>query len=172
MKRIFIRGFWVVVVAVLLTSAMVSCDSFQRKGVCKHWSTAVTHSFPNTNWAFEEEVLDFDFDIEDTTKAYDVSVVLVYDTAVVTLVDIPLSLTLSTPDEMKSFSKSHFLLDRKENPDIRPVGPGRNAEVEVVVYPHRKFKNLGTHTLTVYRRAEKADNYGFTSLTTKVKVAK
>ena len=46
------------------------------------------------------------------------------------------------------------------------------AELPVVVYPHRKLKTAGTHTLTVYRRAEKADNYGFLSLTTKVTVAK
>ena len=113
-------------------------------------------------------MLDFTFDIEDTTKRYDVVVSLVYDTTIATLLDIPLSLTLSTPDGMKSFSTSHFLLDRKDNPDIRPTGKGTAAEVNVTVYPDRKFKVPGTYTLTVYRRAEKADNYGFISLSTKV----
>ena len=173
MKKInFKRGFWTVVVAVLLTTTLVSCDSFKRKGVSKNWSMEVSHPFPNTNWAFEEEVLDFDFDIKDTAKRYDVLVSLVYDTAVATLQDIPLSFTLSTPDGMKSFSTSHFLLSRKDNPDIRFTGEGSNAEVDVLVYPERKFKVPGKYTLTVYRRAEKADNLGFISLTTKVGEAK
>ena len=158
--------------SVLLISTLVSCEPHSKKHVCKNFSIEVTHPFQNTNWAFEEEVLDFSFDIEDTTTLFDISLVLLYDTVVNTLKDIPLSLTLSTPDGMKSFSQSHFLLSRKENPDIRPTGKGNGAEAEVVVYPKRKLKVPGTYTLTVYRRAEKADNLGFESLTTKVTVAK
>ena len=73
---------------------------------------------------------------------------------------------------MKSYSTSHFLLDKKENPEIKKTGTGSTAEVSVLVYPHRKLKVPGTYTLTVYRRAEKADNYGFISLATKVNVSK
>lgn len=166
------QGFLAVIAAVVLISTLVSCEPHSKKHVRKNFSIEVTHPFQNTNWAFEEEVLDFSFDIEDTTTLFDISLVLLYDTVVNTLKDIPLSLTLSTPDGMKSFSTSHFLLDRKENPDIRKSGTGNTAEVNVVVYPHRKFKVPGTYTLTVYRRAEKADNFGFESLTTKVTVAK
>ncbi len=166
------QGFLAVVAAVVLISTLVSCEPHSKKHVCKNFSIEVTHPFPNTNWAFEEEVLDFSFDIEDTTTLFDISLVLLYDTALNTLNDIPLSLTLSSPDGMKSFSQSHFLLSRKENPDIRPTGSGNMAEVDVLIYPGRKFKVPGTYTLTVYRRAEKADNIGFESLTTKVTVAK
>ena len=154
----------------LTTFTMVSCNNGSSAN--RNWLAENTHAFPNTNWAFEEEVLDFDFDIKDTAKRYDVLVSLVYDTAVATLQDIPLSFTLSTPDGMKSFSTSHFLLNRKDNPDIRLTGEGSNAEVDVLVYPERKFKVPGKYTLTVYRRAEKADNLGFISLTTKVGEAK
>ena len=157
--------------AVLLVSALVSCEPYSKKHACKNFSITVTHEFPNTNWAFEEEVLDFSFNIEDTATYFDVAVILAYDTAVASLKDIPLSLTLSAPDGMKSFSTSHFLLDKENNPDIK-ITSGNNAEVSVVVYPHRKFKVPGTYTLTVYRRAEKADNYGFQSLATRVTVAK
>jgi len=159
-----------VVVAVLLTSTLVSCDSLKRKGVGKHWSTEVTHTFPNTNWAFEEEVLEFNFDIEDTTKNYDVSLSLCYDSSVVTLRTIPLSIILSSPDGMKSIAASQFLLDPKVNSNIRSEGGGKMI-ADVVLYPDRKLKALGTYTLTVYRRAEKADNYGFISLSAKVNVA-
>ena len=173
MRKInFQHGFWTVVAAVLLTSLLFSCELYSKKHVCKNFSIEVTREFPNTNWAFEQEVLDFNFDIEDTTKAYDIAVTLLYDTVVNVLKDIPLSLTLSTPDGMKSYSTSHFLLDRKENPEIKKTGTGSTAEVSVLVYPHRKLKVPGTYTLTVYRRAEKADNYGFISLATKVTVAK
>ena len=173
MRKInFARGFWTVVVAVLLTSTLVSCDSFKRKGVNKNWSMEVSHPFPNTNWAFEEEVLDFDFEIKDTTKYYDVTVSLLYDTSIVALRVIPLTLTLTSPDGMQSIASSQFLLDSKNNKDIRPEGNSNNAVLDVVVYPHRKLKAPGTHTLTVYRRAEKADNYGFLNLTTKVKMSK
>ena len=167
-KKIHLQGLITVIAAILLTFTLASC----KNNSDKDWISVSTHEFVNTNGAFEEEVLDFSFDIEDTTKKYDVVVSLVYDTTIATLLDIPLSLTLSTPDGMKSFSTSHFMLDRKDNPDIRPTGNGTAAEVNVTVYPERKFKVPGTYTLTVYRRAEKADNYGFISLATKVAEAK
>lgn len=170
-KIVFKHGFWAVLIAVLMASTLYSCDNASKKRACRHWSKEVSHPFPNTNWSFEEAVQNFDFDIEDTTRFYEVSVALLYDTAVATLLDIPLSLTLSTPDGMKSFSTSHFLLKKQENPDIKMV-EGNKAEASVIVYPSRKFKVPGTYTLTVYRRAEKADNYGFHSLSAKVKVAK
>ncbi|MBP5495940.1 MAG: hypothetical protein J6X98_02075 [Bacteroidales bacterium] len=171
MKRInYQQGILAIIAVMLFAFTTVSCNRTSKNRVCKHWSIETVHSFPNTNWAFEEEVLDFPFEIKDTTRSYDVSVILRYDTSVVTLTDIPLSLTLSAPDGMKSFSASHFLLDMETNKDIKMVDG--HAEATVLVYPSRKFKNLGTHTLTVYRRAEKADNYGFISLATKVAVAK
>lgn len=171
MKRItYQQGILAVIAVILIAFTTVSCNRTSKNRVCKHWSIETVHSFPNTNWAFEEEVLDFPFEIKDTTRSYDVSVILRYDTSVVTLTDIPLSFTLSAPDGMKSFSASHFLLDPETNKDIKMVDG--HAEATVLVYPSRKFKNLGTHTLTVYRRAEKADNYGFISLATKVAVAK
>ena len=173
MRKInFQHGLWAIIAVSVLAFTMFSCKPYSKKHVCKNFSIEVFHHFPNTNWAFEEEVLDFSFDIEDTNTLFDISLVLLYDTVVNTLKDIPLSLTLSTPDGMKSFSQSHFLLSRKENKDIRPTGKGNGAEAEVVVYPKRKFKVPGTYTLTVYRRAEKADNYGFESLSTKGTVAK
>ncbi len=171
-KMNFQRGFWTMAVALLLLAGAVSCGKVSKNRVSRNWSVEVPHEFPNTNWAFEEEVLDFDFEIKDTTQRYEVSVTLLYDTAVATLKDIPLALTLSTPDGMKSFANSHFRLDRQENSKIRLAGSGSFAEDEVVVYPDRKFKVPGNYTLTVYRRAEKADNYGFISLTAKVKVVK
>lgn len=172
MKRInYQQGILALIAVTLLAFTTVSCDRLSKKRASKHWSVATTHQFPNTNWAFEEEVLEFPFNIEDTSRFYDISVILQYDTSAATLRDIPLSLTLSAPDGMKSFSTSHFLLDKANNPDIKMLDT-YTAELEVMVYPHRKLKVPGTHTLTVYRRAEKADNYGFLNLTTKVKVSK
>ncbi|MBQ1647448.1 MAG: hypothetical protein II047_03105 [Bacteroidales bacterium] len=172
MRKInFKHSLWTVMAAVLIVLTLVSCGPHSRKHVSKNFSIEVNHPFPNTNWAFEEEVLDFSFDIEDTTTLFDISLLLLYDTAVNTLKDIPLTLTLSSPDGMKSICASHFLLDAQTNPDIK-ITSGSNAELNVVVYPKRKFKVPGTHTLTVYRRAEKADNYGFQSLSAMVKVAK
>lgn len=172
MKKInFKQGFWAVAVAVLLMSTLVSCELHSRKHVCKNFTITVPREFPNTNWAFEQEVMDFNFDIEDTATYFDIALNLLYDTAVVTLKDIPLTLTLTAPDGMQSIAASHFLLDKESNPD-RKITTGNNAEANVVVFPHRKFKVPGTYKLTVYRRAEKADNYGFISLATKVTVSK
>ena len=157
--------------AILLIFSIASCDSLTNKRNGKD-TQEVRHEFANSNWAFEEEVLDFDFNIEDTTKFYDVSLELVYDTATATLQEIPLSLTLSTPDGMKSFATSQFLLNRKQNPGITISDKNRNAALDVTVYPRRKFKVPGKYTLTVYRRAEKADNLGFVSLSAKVRTVK
>jgi hypothetical protein len=166
------HGFLAVVTAVLLTSMLVSCESYSKKHVCKNFSIEVTREFENTNWAFEQEVMDFKFDIEDTATYFDIALSLVYDTSVVTLKEIPLTLTLTSPDGMQSIAASQFLLDPKVNKDIRFEDNGNKAVLDVVVYPHRKLKTAGTYTLTVYRRAEKADNYGFISLATKVTVSK
>ena len=172
MRKInFQHGLWVVITAVLLTSTLISCESCSKRNARKSISHAVTHPFPNTNWSFEEEVLDFNFDIVDTATYYDIALTLLYDTAVAELKDIPLALTLTAPDGMQSISASHFLLDRKENP-ANKITTGNTAENSIVVYPHRKFKVPGTYTLTVYRRAEKADNYGFISLSTNVTFSK
>lgn len=161
-----------VIAILLMASTMTSCDSISKKRASRHWSESVTHPFPNTNWAFEEEVLEFPFNIEDTTQFYDVSLSLLFDSSVVTLTDIPLSLTLNTPDGMQAMSKSHFLLDPRTNPDIKRAEDGNNLEANIVVFPRRKLKATGTYKLVVYRRAEKADNYGFISLTSTVKVVK
>ena len=173
MKKInFQHGFLAIIAAVLLISTLVSCEPYSKKHACKNFSIEVTRNFENTNWAFEQEVLEYSFDIEDTATYFDIALSLVYDTAVVTLKEIPLTLTLTSPDGMKSIATSQFLLDPKANKDIRPEGNGNKAVLDVVVYPHRKLKTAGTYTLTVYRRAEKADNYGSISLATKVTVSK
>lgn len=173
MKKIHLKQGFLAVMAVLLMAAFVtSCDSFSKKRAYRHWSRSITHTFPNTNWAFEEEVLEFPFDIEDTTRFYEVSLSLLFDSSVVTLTDIPLSLTLNTPDGMQSMSKSHFLLDPRTNSDIKLAEDGKNLEATVIVFPRRKLKATGTYKLVVYRRAEKADNYGFISLTSTAKVVK
>lgn len=173
MKKIHLKQGFLAVMTVLLMAAFVtSCDSFSKKRAYRHWSRSITHTFPNTNWAFEEEVLEFPFDIEDTTRFYEVSLSLLFDSSVVTLTDIPLSLTLNTPDGMQSMSKSHFLLDPRTNSDIKLAEDGKNLEATVIVFPRRKLKATGTYKLVVYRRAEKADNYGFISLTSTAKVVK
>ena len=171
-KTNFKQGFLAVVAAVLLMSTLVSCRPYSKSHVCKNFSISVSQEFPNTNWAFEQEVMEFNFDIEDTATYFDIALSLLYDSSVVTLKEIPLTLTLTSPDGMKSVATSQFLLDPKANPNIHPEGNGNKMIADVVVYPHRKLKTAGTYTLTVYRRAEKADNYGFISLATKVTVSK
>ena len=156
----------------MLISTLVSCEPYSKKHVCKNFSINVSREFPNTNWAFEQEVMDFTFDIEDTATYFDIALSLLYDSSVVTLKEIPLTLTLTSPDGMKSIATSQFLLNPLVNKDIHPEGNGNKMIADVVIYPHRKLKTAGTYTLTVYRRAEKADNYGFISLSTKVTVSK
>ena len=156
----------------MLISTLVSCEPYSKKHVCKNFSINVSREFPNTNWAFEQEVMDFTFDIEDTATYFDIALSLLYDSSVVTLKEIPLTLTLTSPDGMKSIATSQFLLNPLVNKDIHPEGNGNKMIADVVIYPHRKLKTAGTYTLTVYRRAEKADNYGFISLATKVTVSK
>ena len=158
--------------AAMLISTLVSCEPYSKKHVCKNFSINVSREFPNTNWAFEQEVMDFTFDIEDTATYFDIALSLLYDSSVVTLKEIPLTLTLTSPDGMKSIATSQFLLNPLVNKDIHPEGNGNKMIADVVIYPHRKLKTAGTYTLTVYRRAEKADNYGFISLSTKVTVSK
>lgn len=167
MKLKFYQQFFAkcVFVAILAIFAM-SCNNFSNKN-SKSKVITQTHEFPNTNWAFEEEVLNFDFDIVDTTKDYQIALNLKYDTAVVTLKNIPISITLKTPDGMQSIAASKFDLERNNNNKIS-MQNGTVQEANVVVFPKRRFKAIGNYKLSVYRRAQKADNYGFIELSSQV----
>ncbi len=169
MRNRFYQQFIILLVLFLAIISFVACDKTSRKSK-KNKDIIVTHDFPNGNWSFEEEVVKFDFDISDTTKDYQISVLLRYDTSVNILENIPLSLTLDLPDGMQSISKSQFNLSRVENKDIYITDNGSIAECPVIVFPKRRFKAIGTYHLTVYRRAKKADNYGFVSLSAVVSV--
>lgn len=167
MKLKFYQQFFAkcVIVSVIAICA-VSCNNFSNK----HSKSKVmiqTHEFPNTNWAFEEEVLNFDFDIADTTRDYQIALNLKYDTAVVTLKNIPISITLKTPDGMQSIAASKFDLEQNNTNKIS-MQNGTLSEANVIVFPKRRFKAIGNYQLTVYRRAQKADNYGFIELTSQV----
>lgn len=162
MKKRFYQHIAFFLALSITTALAVSCDNAPGRSKSKN-AIEVAHQFPNGNWAFEEEVVAFDFTISDTSRDYRVALSLKYDTAVAVLRIIPLSVTFQTPDGMQSVAASNFNLNRKENKDIRILDSGL-AEATVTVFPKRSMKTPGTYHLTVYRRAEKADNYGFSEL--------
>lgn len=165
MKNTIRSLLFIIATLIAVFSLLISCDS---KKAGKDKEIVVSHEFPDWNWAFEEEELTFEFPISDTTKEYQIALLLKYDTAVATLKNIPLYITLNTPDGMRSVVSSQFKLDREDNSLIRSYGSGSEAEVSVVVFPKRKLRTSGKYSLVVYRKAEKADNYGYKELSAKI----
>lgn len=156
----------IALIALFISTLSVSCGS-KSKHIPKEDIT-LEHIFPNTNWAFEEEVLDFGFDIIDTTQPYRIEFVLSYDSTVNTIDKLPVTLALTAPDGMESVVTSNFNFDPATNKDITPTGDGSVCEINLVVFPKKEFKQTGHYNINFYRKASKADNYGMNSLTLRV----
>ena len=130
----------------------------------------VAHTFPNTNWAFEEQVLTFDFDNPDTTANYQISFILNYDPQTITMEEIPVTVTLTAPNGMESFVTSTFRLKETDALTINESDGSRNQEL--VVFPKKDLRMSGRYSVSMYRKAVKADNYGFKKLSLRVKEVK
>lgn len=129
----------------------------------------VTYTFPDGNWTFDEQVLNFNFDITDTSQYYSIGFVLNYDSTINVLASLPLNITLVYPDKMETYVTSQFNFDPAINKDILPTGKKNVCNMPLVAFPKKKLNQKGTYTVILYRKAEKYDNYGFNTLTLKVK---
>lgn len=162
-QQIALTAFIVLCISILMTS----CHKINRKDLQKE-PIEIVHTFPNTNWAFEEEVLDFGFDIKDTVHAYRIEFVLNYDSAANNIDKLPLTIALSTPDGSESVVSSNFNFDPTVNKDITSTGVGSVCEINLVAFPKKEFNQIGHYNVNFYRKALKADNFGFNSLTLRV----
>ncbi|MBR4135655.1 MAG: hypothetical protein IKU03_04495 [Bacteroidales bacterium] len=152
---------------IALTTLCLITNSCQKGTLKKERNqTTVAHSFPNTNWAFEEQVLDFDFENPDSTANYQISFLLNYDANTVTMDEIPITATLIAPNGMESFVTSTFRL-KETNAFSKSLEDGSTLQ-EVVVFPKKDLNQKGHYKVSLYRKAAKADNYGFNSITLKV----
>ncbi len=132
----------------------------------KQEAIAVTHTFPQQNWSYPEQVIDFPFTITDTSKDYRIEFTLEYDSAVNVLSELPVSITLVYPDSMKTYVSS--LIDFR-TPGRGAVIPterkGSGCSRTLVAFPKKRLNQPGNYRVSLYRKAEKYDNYGFSSLT-------
>ena len=154
-------------VLLLVTGLLLSCG--HHFGNKQASDITVTHTFPDGNWTFEEQVLNFNFDISDTSNYYSISFQLNYDSTINMLTDLPLNITLTYPDGMETYVTSQFDFDPAINKSIMPTGKAGVCNMPLVAFPKKKLNQKGTYTVTLYRKAKKYDNYGFNSLTLNVK---
>lgn len=135
----------------------------------KQEAIEVTHTFPHQNWSYPEQVIDFPFTITDTSKDYRIEFTLAYDSAVNVLSELPVSITLVYPDSLKTYVSS--LIDFR-TPGRAAVIPtehkGSERSHTLVAFPKKKLNQPGNYRVSLYRKAEKYDNYGFNSLTLRV----
>jgi len=156
--------FTLTLIALCLSTLTISCSSKNKQKE----DIVVVHQFPNSNWTFEEQVLNLDFNIIDTSKFYRIEFYLNYDSEVNQVEEFPLNVTIVSPDGMETFVSSTFNFDPKINSDITPTGEGSICNMKLIAFPKKKFNQLGKHTIQFYRKAAKYDNYGMNSLTLKV----
>ena len=129
---------------------------------------SVLHTFPNTNWTYDEQVLDLPFTITDTTKDYSIEFVLNYDSTTNILKELPVTITLIYPDGQETYVTSLFDFNAETNKNIMPAGNGNGCNINLVAFPRKSLNQSGEYHISFYRKAEKFDNYGFNSLTLKV----
>lgn len=147
-----------------------SCFAFTscNKGPKQKTDIVVDHAFPACNWSYEQQILDFDFDIIDTVRPYRIEFVLSYDTTLNELEEVPVNVTIIAPDGMESFVSSTLNFDPKINKYITPSDQPNVMNMKLIAFKNRKFNQTGKYTVEFYRKAPKADNYGINNLTMRV----
>lgn len=128
----------------------------------------VDHPFTACNWSYEQQVLDFDFDIVDTTRPYRIEFVLSYDTTLNELTEVPVNVTIIAPDGMESFVSSTLNFDPNVNKYITPSDQPNVMNMRLIAFNNRKFNQPGMYSIEFYRKTAKADNYGMNNLSLKV----
>ncbi len=131
-------------------------------------SISVTRNFANSNWNFEEQVMDMPFTITDTTKDYSIEFVLNYDTARIEVEQLPVTVTLRFPDGQETYVTSLFDFNQDANKSFVAAGNGSTCNMNLVAFPRKSLNQSGEYHIIFYRKAVKYDNYGFNSLTLKV----
>lgn len=165
MKHKNYQQFTLVVLSVLIISVLFSgCHRVKRQKD----PIVVAHPFENCNWTFKEEVMDLYFDITDTITPYRIEFMLTYDSTLNKIDELPVTITLGTPDGMESYVTSSFNFDRDINKAIVPTGRGSECAITLVAFPKKKFNQAGKYHINFYRKAAKYDNYGMNCLTMKV----
>lgn len=154
--------------AIIILASSILVVACHNKASKVEKDITVMHTFPNTNWTFEEQVLELPFTIIDTTKDYSIEFMLNYDTATNTLEQLPITVTLVFPDGQETYVSSIFDFNRKTNKNILPAGDSKNCNIRLVAFPKKSLSQSGQYKVIFYRKAEKYDNYGFNSLTMKV----
>lgn len=154
-------------IATIALCISILASSCHRKNVQKE-DIVVKHEFPQSNWTFEEQVLNLDFNVIDTTKFYRIEFYLNYDSEINQVEEFPLNVTIIAPDGMETFVSSTFNFDPNINKDITPTGEGSICDMKLIAFPKKKFNQLGKYTVQFYRKSAKYDNYGMNSLTMKV----
>lgn len=160
-KHLFLYAFIILVSSVLT----IGCQSKKDKTADE---ISVLHNFPNTNWTFDEQVLDMPFHITDTTKDYRIEFVLNYDSTTNVLEELPVTITLIYPDGQETYVTSIFDFNKETNKNIMSAGNGNLCNINLVAFPRKSLNKSGEYHISFYRKAEKFDNYGFNSLTLKV----
>ena len=165
MKKRFYQQFSLILLITITVSILFSgCHRPERQ----RETIKVEHQFPNTNWTFEEQVLHFGFDNIDTVSNFSIEFYLKYDTALVATDEIPVNVTLTSPDGMETFVSSVLNFAPKQNKDITPFSNGSVSTMKLVAFPKKQLPQKGRYVVTFYRKMPKYDNLGFESLTLNV----
>ncbi len=163
-NRTYQQFAFIACILLSISYLFISCHS---KNIQKE-DIVVTHDFPNSNWTFEEQVLDFDFDIIDTARPYRIEFYLNYDTTLNELTEVPVNVTLISPDGMETFVSSVLNFNMLVNKDITPTTQNCVYNLKLIAFPSKNLNQLGKYKVSFYRKTPKYDNYGMNSLTMKV----
>ena len=163
-NRIYQQIFTVLILSGISFLTLVSCNKKHNQKE----PIVVNQEFASQNWTFDNQVMFFDFDITDTSKAYRIEFLLTYDSSMVELEEIPVVATLIYPDGMETVSSSNFLFDPKVNKNITPTDVPNVCNTSLVIFPKKNLNQSGAYKIRLYRKTPKYDNYGFNAISLKV----
>ena len=163
-SRTYQQIFTVLTLVVIALFTLVSCNKkhHQKEPI------VVNQEFASQNWTFDQQVMYFDFEVTDTSKAYRIEFLLTYDSTLVELDEIPVVATLIYPDGMEAMASSNFLFDPKVNKNITPTSEPNVCNTSLIVFPKKNLNQYGAYKVRLYRKTPKYDNYGFRALALKV----
>ncbi len=162
----FQRIFFLCLIMLCAGALMFGCKG-RHGGKNKQEDIFVLHTFANSNWTYEEQVLDLPFQITDT-GSYRIEFTLNYDSTVNVLTELPITVTLTYPDGMDTYVTSIFDFNPKNNKAIQPTGNGSECNMTLVAFPKKQLNQAGEYHISFYRKTQKYDNYGLNSLSMRV----
>lgn len=159
MKKNSYKQFAVSLVMLLITSVLfTSCHLRDKKINC----FSVSKSFEETNWNYDQRIVEFEVELESSDLPRKISINL--DLTQKLVVDkLPLTFSIYAPSGAASHKPVVFYFS--QYPELDSQEPFSSKIVSTTIYPQKFFSESGTYRIRLLQKSTKYDLYGVNSVT-------